>query len=246
MKQNIVVFGATSAICTALLRLYAKEGASLFLAARNNEKLAALGEDLVVRGATVAGMRAYDFNDWPQHEGCLEEAATALGEVDLVIVAHGSLPQQADCDASGEVTWNTLQDNFSSTAIILQQSARLLAAQGRGTLAAFTSVAGDRGRKSNYTYGSTKAGLDAMLEGLRGRFYGSPVAVVTIKPGMIVSPMTADMEHGPLWSTPEAIAPTIKTAISRGRALCYAPGYWRLIMWVIRALPLAVLARLPI
>jgi decaprenylphospho-beta-D-erythro-pentofuranosid-2-ulose 2-reductase len=122
----------------------------------------------------------------------------------------------------------------------------LLAQQGQGTLAVLSSVAGDRGRKSNYVYGAAKAGVDALLQGLRGRFSDTDVNIVNIKPGMVVSPMTADMKHGMLWATPEAIAPKIHRAIASGRAIYYVPGYWRIIMIIIRALPTRLLARLPI
>lgn len=246
MMCNIVVFGANSAICQALLRLYAVEEPRLFLVARSREKLEATTADLQVRGAVVRGMKAYDFVDWEQHKACLSEARECLGEIDLIIVGHGTLPKQEECEVSGSATKSALDDNFTSAAIIVQQSAAVLDRQKRGTLAVFSSVAGDRGRKSNYTYGAAKAGLDTLLEGLRGRFAGSDVSIVTIKPGMIQTPMTEEMPHGLLWSTPEKIAPGIHRAIDRGRAVCYAPGYWRLIMLIIRVLPTGIMARLPI
>jgi len=130
--------------------------------------------------------------------------------------------------------------------VITQALAQQLAQQGQGTLAVVSSVAGDRGRKSNYTYGSAKAGIDAFLQGLQGRFAGTDIKVVNIKPGMTVSPMTAHMEHGLFWSTAAGIAPGIQRAITRGSPVHYAPGYWRLIMLVIRLLPTRLLAKLPI
>lgn len=246
MNRRILVFGATSAICQALLRLYAAESANLFLAGRDREKLAATADDLTVRGATVGGMKAYDFKDWQQHEQCIGEARDCLGEIDLIVIAHGTLPEQRECEISAAVTRDCLEDNFLSAAIILQQSAELFDTQRRGTIALLSSVAGDRGRKSNYTYGAAKAGLDTLAQGLRGRFAGSAIEVVTIKPGMVATPMTAAMRQGLLWSTPEKIAPVMQRAIERGRPVCYAPGYWRVIMWIIRAIPAGLLARLPI
>lgn len=244
--RNIVAFGATSAICVALLRRYAPGGARFFLVARDADRLAACAADLTARGAQVSGTSAYDFNANERHGVTLKESAAALGAVDLIIVAHGSLPAQADCESDDAAVEACMADNFTSAAVIMHAAARLLDAQGRGTLAVISSVAGDRGRKSNYTYGAAKAGLDAIAQGLQGRFAGTPVRVVNIKPGMVASPMTAHMEQGPLFATPDGIAPRMQRAIRKGRRVVYVPGVWRYIMWVIRLLPTAVLARLPI
>lgn len=244
--MNIVAFGATSAICVALLRRYAVSGANLYLVARDANKLDACASDLAARGARVAGSSAFDFNDTARHGTALQESAAALGAVDLVIVAHGSLPEQADCEQDDAVVKACMDDNFTSAAVIMHAAARLLDAQGRGTLAIISSVAGDRGRKSNYTYGAAKAGLDAIAQGLQGRFCGTDVRVVNIKPGMVASPMTAHMDQGPLFASPEGIAPRMQRAIEKGSRVVYVPGVWRYIMWVIRLLPTAVLARLPI
>jgi decaprenylphospho-beta-D-erythro-pentofuranosid-2-ulose 2-reductase len=244
--QRILVFGATSAICHALLKLYATDDCSLFLVARNAGKLAAIGDDLSVRGGTIAGTSSYDFNSHAKHEEVMAEAKSCLGTIDLVIVAHGSLPNQSECETSSAALKACMDDNFTSAAVIIQCSAQTLAQQGRGTLAVLSSVAGDRGRKSNYVYGAAKSGIDTLLQGLRGRFSGTAVNIVNIKPGMVVSPMTADMEHGALWSTPEAIAPKIYRAIAGGKAVCYVPAYWWPIMLIIRALPTGILARLGI
>ncbi len=245
-KSHILVFGASSAICHELLKLYAAEGAKYFLVGRDAAKLAAVADDLVARGGTVSGTASYDFNQWQHHQACVTQARDSLGKFDIVIVAHGSLPDQAECETASAPVKACMDDNFTSAAIIIQACAQQLALQGQGTLAVVSSVAGDRGRKSNYAYGAAKAGIDALVQGLQGRFSGSAVRVVNIKPGMMVSPMTAHLKHGPIWSTPVAIAPGIYRAISSGRRVCYVPGYWRLIMLVIRVLPTGILAKLPI
>ena len=244
--QRLLVFGANSAICQEVLRLYAEDGASFFLVGRNEEKLAAIAEDLVARGAAVQGTASYDFNDWQQHENWVRQGRERLGDFDIAIVAHGTLPDQAACETSGAAVKACMDDNFASAAIIVQACAQQLSLQGRGTLAVVSSVAGDRGRKSNYAYGAAKAGIDAILQGLQGRFSGTEVKIVNIKPGMVISPMTAELKHNAIWATPAAIAPTIRKAITRGSKVCYVPGYWRLIMLIIRWLPTSILARLPI
>jgi len=242
----ILVFGATSAICHELLKLYALRDAGFYLVGRNRDKLLAISDDLVARGGIVVGTASYDFNDYQQHVACVTQGLECLGKIDIAIVAHGSLPDQAECETSSAAIKACMDDNFTSAAVIVQLCAQQLSLQGYGTLAVISSVAGDRGRKSNYAYGAAKAGIDVLLQGLQGRFSGSAVKVVNIKPGMVISPMTAGMKHGALWATPPAIAPTIYRAIEKGQRVCYVPGYWRLIMLVIRALPTAVLAKLPI
>lgn len=244
--QRILVFGATSAICHELLRLYARDGSHFFLVARDAAKQAAVADDLIVHGGIMSGDASYDFNVSEQHEQAVAAAVACLGKIDLVIVAHGSLPDQVDCESSSAAVKACMDDNFTSAAVIIQNAAAQLAAQKAGTLAVLSSVAGDRGRKSNYVYGAAKSGIDTLLQGLRGRFSGSEIRIVNIKPGMIKSPMTAGMKEGALWSTPEAIAPAIYRAINKGRAVSYVPGYWRLIMLIIRWLPTGILARLPI
>ena len=245
-ESRILVFGATSAICHELLKIYAAERAHFFLVARGSEALAAIADDLVARGAVVQGSACYDFKDSQQHEATVVRGQGCLGSIDLVLVAHGSLPDQVECESSSAATIACMEDNFTSTAVIVQASAQHLAEQRHGTLAVISSVAGDRGRKSNYTYGAAKAGIDILLQGLQGRFSGSDVKIVNIKPGMVITPMTAHLQHGAIWATPAAIAPDIYKAIAKGRKVCYVPGYWRLIMFVIRWLPTGVLARLPI
>lgn len=244
--QRILAFGATSAICHELLKLYASAGARFFLVARNEAQLAALSDDLVARGGSVDGTTAYDFNDWQQHAATVEQASALLESIDVAVVAHGSLPDQLACESSGAAVKQCMDDNFTSAAIIIQACTQRFDAQGRGSLAVISSVAGDRGRKSNYTYGAAKAGIDTLLQGLQGRFSGSAVKIVNIKPGMIITPMTAHMPHGAIWATPAAIAPDIARAIERGSKVCYVPGYWRLIMFVIRCLPTAIMAKLPL
>lgn len=244
--MRILVYGATSTICHELLKIYAGQGARFYLAGRSAEKLLAVGDDLSARGGVIEGTAAYDFNDWQQHDASLSRAVGALGELDLVVVAHGTLPEQSECESSSAAVKACIDDNFASTAVIAHSCAGQLERQGRGALAVISSVAGDRGRKGNYTYGAAKAGVDAMLQGLQGRFSGTAVKVINIKPGMIITAMTSQMEHGFLWATAEDIAPSIYRAISRGRRVCYVPGYWRAIMLVVRLLPTTVLARLPI
>jgi decaprenylphospho-beta-D-erythro-pentofuranosid-2-ulose 2-reductase len=244
--KRILVFGATSAICHELLKLYAQSGSDFYLLARDGGKLKAVAADLKARGGTVSGEAYFDFNSWESIAETVLDAKAKLGHLDLILVAHGTLPNAEDCEVSLGAVKACMDDNFTSAAVVIQSAAQQLALQGAGTLAVLSSVAGDRGRKSNYVYGAAKAGIDTLLQGLQGRFFDTDIRVVNVKPGMIKTPMTQGMKQGALWSSPQAIAPTIHSAIARGRPVCYAPGYWRFIMFFIRCLPTSVMARLPI
>jgi decaprenylphospho-beta-D-erythro-pentofuranosid-2-ulose 2-reductase len=242
--KKILVVGATSAIAVATARLYAQRGAALFLLARSEERLAALAADLRVRGAAHVAYAGFDANDLASHEALLEQASAALGGLDTVLVAHGTLGDQRACQASVALTLQELHTNALSVIALLTPLANRFEAQGHGTLAVIGSVAGDRGRQSNYVYGTAKGMLAIFLQGLRNRLYGAGVQVLTIKPGLIDTPMTAAMAKGALWAQPEQVAARIVKAIESGQQVVYAPGFWRLIMFIIRSIPESLFRKL--
>lgn len=242
--KNVLIIGATSAIAIATARLLAQRGDRLYLLGRDAERLANLSADLGVRGAPYAGCAVLDVNRSDEHAAALESAATALGRLDLVLIAHGTLPDQAACQASVPAMLAELQTNAISTVSLLTLLANRLEQQGGGTLAVISSVAGDRGRQSNYVYGSAKAMVNTFLSGLRNRLHRSGVRVCTIKPGFVDTPMTADFTKGALWAQPVQVAEGIVEALDRGAAVVYLPGFWRYIMLVIRGLPEWVFVRL--
>jgi short-subunit dehydrogenase len=167
----------------------------------------------------------------------LERAAIFLGGYDTVLMAHGTLSDQKACETDVELTLREINTNGVSVIALLTRVANRLAAQRSGTIAVISSVAGDRGRASNYVYGSAKALVTAFLSGLRQRLSKVGVSVVTIKPGLIDTPMTAAFPKGPLWARPETVARGIVKAIDRGSNTVYLPGFWRPIMLLIRAIP---------
>lgn len=242
--QNVLIIGATSAIAEAVARRYASRGASLFLVGRRAERLQVIADDLRVRGAHATHTHAMDINDVPAHAVLLAQAWQALGTVDVVLIAHGTLPDQAACEASVETCMAEFATNGTSTVALLGPLANRLAEAGGGALAVITSVAGDRGRQSNYVYGAAKAAVSTFLSGLRQRLAKQGVAVVDIRPGFVDTPMTAHLRKGPLWASPDQVARRIVSGIGRGTPVLYAPGFWRLIMWVIRTLPQAVFNRI--
>lgn len=244
--QNILIVGATSAIAEASARIWAAEHAQLYLVARNSEKLALASGDLQTRGARVTAA-LLDANDLALHASVIGTAFQALGRVDVVLIAHGDLPDQALCERSEEATLAALQTNAVSVVLLLTHIANRLQAQGSGVIAVLGSVAGDRGRKSNYIYGSCKALVATFLEGLAGRLRPFGIRVITIKPGFVDTPMTAQFKKGLLWAQPETIAAIIHDrAASAPSGSYYAPRFWWAIMFVIRSLPARILFRLNI
>lgn len=241
--RRVAIFGATSAIAQAVARQLAQRCDTLVLVGRNPERLEAVAADVRVRGAGAVHTLVADLNDTGRHDGLVDEAWNALGGLDVALIAHGVLGRQKDAEASGEHLQEILASNFTSAASLAMRLAQRFERQGSGTLAAIGSVAGDRGRQSNYAYGAAKGGLAIFLDGLRHRLHASGVRVVTLKPGFVDTPMTRDFPKGPLWATPEQAAAAIVRAIDRGASVAYVPGFWRAILLVIRSLPEWVLFR---
>jgi short-subunit dehydrogenase len=237
--QNVLVFGATSAIAQATVQLIAAQGAGLFLVARDAARLDSIADDLRVRGAPQVETLAADLLDRDRHAEIIAAALDVFPDLDTVIVAHGVLPDQKSCEADASAALEMIDVNFLSVVSLLTPLANEFASKGRGSLAVISSVAGDRGRQSNYVYGAAKSGLDAYLQGLRNRLFKSGVQVLTIKPGFVDSPMTAHIEGrgGALWAQPEDIAQGIVKAIEKRKDVVYLPGFWALIMLIVRSVP---------
>lgn len=235
--KNILIIGASSAIAEHCARLWAARGDALYLVARNQERLEVMQKDLTVRGAAKVEICTMDINDHHLHAKMLDDANKALNGLDTVIVAHGTLSNQKACEHDVEMTMQEIKTNALSTISLLTLIANHFEARKSGTIAVISSVAGDRGRASNYIYGSAKAMVTAFTSGLRQRLYKHNVAVVTIKPGFVDTPMTADFKKGLLWVKPAMVAKKIVTAIDQRRDIVYVPAFWRAIMMVIRAIP---------
>jgi len=234
---KILVIGATSAIAEHCARIWAARGDALYLVARNEERLKTIAADLKVRGAANAHSHCLDLNDLDDHTAMLDAAETAMGGVDTVLIAHGTLSNQKACEQSVEETLAEINTNALSTISLLTRIANHFEAQQAGTIAVISSVAGDRGRASNYVYGSAKAMVTAFTSGLRQRLYKSNVAVVTIKPGFVDTPMTASFKKGLLWAKPAAVAARIVRAIDKRKDEVYVPAFWWAVMAVIKAIP---------
>jgi short-subunit dehydrogenase len=235
--KKILVIGATSAIAEHCVRIWADRGDVLYLVARNEERLKTIVADLKVRGAAEAHTYCTDLNNMNSHAALLDAAEAAMGGIDTVLIAHGTLSNQKACEQSVEETLTEIKTNALSTISLLTLIANRFEAKQAGTIAVISSVAGDRGRASNYVYGSAKAMITAFTSGLRQRLYKSNVAVVTIKPGFVDTPMTAEFKKGLLWAKPQAVAAAIVRAIDAKKDEVYVPAFWWAVMTVIKAIP---------
>jgi decaprenylphospho-beta-D-erythro-pentofuranosid-2-ulose 2-reductase len=242
--KKILIVGATSAIAEATARRYAREGSAFFLVGRDGERLAALAADLEIAGAKAARFASLDVHDFERHRAVIDAAYAALGGLDLALIAHGTLGDQAACEKDFALTLRELNTNAISVISLLTELANRFDAQGSGTLAVISSVAGDRGRQSNYIYGTAKGALTIFLQGLRNRLATKGVQVLTIKPGFVDTPMTMAFKKGALWAKPEQIAEGIFKAVAGGKDVVYLPFFWRWIMLVIRLIPEGIFKKL--
>ncbi len=235
--KRILILGATSAIAEQTARRYAERGDQLVLVARDEEKLRLLAEDLKIRGAGKTAWQAVDLNNSEQHINIIENAEKKLGGLDMALFAYGILGDQNAGEADFSNALQELQTNCLSVLSLLTFIANRFEAQQNGTIAVISSVAGDRGRQSNYIYGTAKGALTIFLQGLRNRLHKSGVQVLTIKPGFVDTPMTRNFKKGLLWVKPEVIADGIVKAVDKKKDVAYLPFFWRYIMLIIKLIP---------
>jgi decaprenylphospho-beta-D-erythro-pentofuranosid-2-ulose 2-reductase len=232
------IFGATSGIAVAVARRLASSGARLVLVGRDAAAITASVGDLKVRGAAEVVEIICDFSEIGQLGPAVNQAWQAFSGLDLALVAYGTLPDQGALEADPVAIAPMLTLNLTSPAVLASQLAPHFEAQRSGVLAVITSVAGDRGRKSNFLYGAAKGGLQRLLEGLRHRLHAAGVQVLDIRPGFVSTRMTEHLPRGgPLWAEPDKVAGDILRAVERRRAVLYTPWFWRLILLIVRSLP---------
>jgi decaprenylphospho-beta-D-erythro-pentofuranosid-2-ulose 2-reductase len=237
---RVLILGAASGIAQATARLYAAEGAIIGVAGRNAARLATIADDLRARGATRVESLEVDFTAAAAAPE-LDRMINQLGGIDHVILAWGLLGEHAAAERDAAAAQSIIDVNFRSAAAWALAAADVLERQRRGALVVLGSVAGDRGRRSNYIYGAAKAGLATLVEGISHRFAATGPRAVIVKPGPTDTAMTAGMtKGGPLWAAPETVAAVVRKAADRGGPVVYAPGRWRLIMAIIRCIPAAI------
>lgn len=245
-RMRALIVGATSAIAQETARVWAARGDDLLLVARDQEKLARVAADLRTRGSGRGRVETMllDATDLDRHAPLVEQAWATWGGLDVVLLAHGTLPEQAAAERDWNLAHHHLVTNFVSVASLLTHLAPRFEAQRSGVIAVISSVAGDRGRASNYVYGAAKAGTTAWASGLRGRLRHANVHVLTIKPGFVATPMTAHLRRNALFADARTVGRGIALAIDRRKDVVYLPGAWRPAMALVRALPERIFKRL--
>jgi decaprenylphospho-beta-D-erythro-pentofuranosid-2-ulose 2-reductase len=242
--SRVAIFGATSDIAAGFIRLCAARKATLFLVGRNEEALESIAADARVRGATVSCRRA-DLSVLTEIDGIVEQGWVAMGQIDVGLIAHGTLSDNDLCLSDALQLDREIRSNFTSAAALLGSLAKRMVGQNqKGSLAVITSVAGDRGRQSNFVYGSSKAGLNEFCSGLRQQLCSKGIEVLTIKPGFVATKMTAHLKQGPLFASADAVAAGIMSSIEKGRSVVYLPWFWLIIMTIIRMIPEPIFKRL--
>lgn len=246
--RHIVIVGATSTIAEHCARLWAtRESVRLTLVGRSHERLQRVATDLSVRAPdAVARWLCVDLLS-PAAIAATTQALAAEGPIDQVLIAHGDLPHQLDCQQDLSSAEQALRVNALSPVLWAEAFAGHMERANHGRLAVIGSVAGDRGRRSNYVYGAAKGLVERYLQGLQHRFAATAVKVTLIKPGPTATAMTAHLNaQGMALADPQDVARRIVKAMDRGQRVCHAPARWRWIMAVLTALPASLFNRLDI
>lgn len=242
LQNTLLILGGTSAVALAYARLHASRGRAICLVGRNEDKLKKNQADLLGRGAADISYHVCDLSELDELETHWKTALTHVKDpVDEVLLAYGVLSEQTNTQDNLQTLRADLETNFVSAALWSELAFAHFAYEGRGQLTVIGSVAGDRGRQSNYHYGAAKGALETFCEGLSHRaalMKEARIGVLCVKPGFIDTPMTDGLDKGgPLWASPEKIAAIIERAVSRRKNKIYAPWFWGLILGLIRMTP---------
>jgi short-subunit dehydrogenase len=246
--KRIVIVGATSGIAKECARIWIKESpVELTLVVRDTSRAQALVSDLLVRSPnSKIDAISTDFTSPAAIKG-LVDAVYQSKTIDIVLIAHGTLPEQAECESNLELCNDTLEINGVSPCLFAEAFANVMQHQGKGSIAIIGSVAGDRGRKSNYIYGAAKGLVSRYAEGMQHRFASSRLNITLIKPGPTATPMTEKMRANGMKMAPaDLVAKEIVEGIAKGKTLIYTPKKWQIIMLIIRHLPSFVFNKLNI
>lgn len=243
MKKWIII-GATSAMAISTARLLAARGCGIGLLARDASKLEITASDLLARGAGRVEMAVWDASTDVLSQSVLGSMIQRLDGIDGVVVAHGTLTDQVRAQQDVGYALSEIGINALSTVSVCSHVANYFESRKSGSLVVISSVAGDRGRQSNYVYGASKAMVSTFLAGLRNRLAACNVHVMTVKPGFVDSPMTAHLPKGPLWATTDDVATAILRGIDARTDVLYAPWFWRYIMLIIQHVPEMIFKRM--
>ena len=244
-RSRIVIIGATSAIAEHCARLWVRAAVDIVLVGRDLVRVSRVAADLRVR-SPHSSVTAHEINFFdPVSIADLAHKLAAEKAMDIVLIAHGHLPDQKECEQELSLAREALEINAISPVLFAEAFAQQMEQAGRGTIAVIGSVAGDRGRKTNYVYGAAKGMVERYVQGLQHRFANSKITIVLIKPGPTATPMTAHLPQRGMASV-EAVASGIVAAIRSGIPVVYVPAKWAIIMMVIRHLPRSIFNKLNI
>ena len=245
--QSVLVLGGGSEIALATVRkLIEGRCRRVVLAGRDTEALARPAKELEAAGATNVDVVAFDALDYGSHDAFVRDVFAQHRDFDLVILAFGVLGDQDQAETDGAEARRIVESNFTGAVSVLVPLVGALRAQGAGTVVVLSSVAGERARKSNFVYGSSKAGLDAFCQGLGDSLMDSGVRIVVVRPGFVHTKMTEGLEPAPLATDPEAVADAIVAGLGRGAETIWVPAPLRYVMSVLRHVPRVVFRRLPL
>jgi short-subunit dehydrogenase len=242
--STIAIFGATSTLAQALAERYVSANDSLILVGRSREKLAAVANHLrCLNGGVTVETISTDFENLTALREVVERIFAKPASPSIAIICHGVLLSNAECIANEKTFASNAMVNFTSTAFLAEKLGTSLTNKSGGSLVVVTSVAGDRGRQSNFCYGATKAAVSAFLDGLRASLASKNVIVLEVKPGVMDTAMTAHLPRSPLMASPQKVAGDIIKGINRGKRRIYTPWFWKIIMTGLKMLPDAVWAK---
>jgi short-subunit dehydrogenase len=242
--RRALILGARSAIAQAIARSLAQDGWNLVLAARHSQSLEPVAADLRLRTECAVHLLDFDALDLEAHADLAERVRAAAGVFHLAVCVFGFMGDPVAERSKTEVMVQTLTTNFTAAAVCLAHLANDFEARGEGGIIGISSVAGDRGRQSNYPYGAAKAGLTTFLQGLRNRLAPSGIHVLTVKPGFVDTPMTHGKEGIFLVASPDRVARDIIRAWRKGQDVLYTPWFWRWLLLIIRCIPETLFKRL--
>ncbi len=240
MSQPVLILGATSSIARGVAEAFAEKGIPLYLASRDLDEVQRIAADLHARFGVSAQHGSFDIQDYASHQSFLQAIQPIAG----VVLAVGYLGDQEKATQEFSETQAIIERNYTGPCSILNLCANEFEARKQGFIIALSSVAGDRGRQSNYTYGSAKGGLSTYLQGLRNRLAPFDVRVITIKPGFVDTAMTFGKKGMFLVASPQEIGKKIVQSLDKSADVVYLPWFWRYIMWIIRAIPERLFKRL--
>jgi len=244
MTNAVLILGATSTIAKACAQGFAKKGFNLFLAGREEPELIRMAADIKIRFSVDVRYGVFDAENYASHGQFLENVIRQMNGLTGALLAFGYLGEPKKAIYDFEQAQKIININFTGACSILNLCANYFAKQNHGFIVAISSVAGDRGRQSNYLYGSAKAGLNVYLEGLRNRLHQHKVRVITIKPGFVDTKMTFGLPGMFLVASPQTIGEKIVHSLDHSKDTVYLPWFWRYIMLIIKSIPEFIFKRL--